>query len=69
MATEQDKRAVYKMLAMFGAGIIALIISLYLLGGDVQSAIIGFVFAFIAIGLFVVTSRMAKKIKKEALPK
>jgi uncharacterized membrane protein YjjP (DUF1212 family) len=69
MAAEQDKGPVYKMLAVFGAGIVSLINCLYFIGGDVRSAIIGFVFAFIIIALFVTASRMAKKIKKETAGK
>ena len=69
MTSAQDKGPVIKMLVMFGIGAASLIVSLRLLGGDVRSAIFGFIFAFIAIGFFVVTTRMAKKIKREALPK
>ncbi len=65
MATEQDKIAVYKMLAVFAAGIVAIIVALYLMGGDVTSCIIGFIFAFIGIAILVTAGRMAKKIKKE----
>ncbi|RTL53899.1 MAG: hypothetical protein EKK40_04985 [Bradyrhizobiaceae bacterium] len=68
-AQEQDKGPIIRMLAMFGIGVVSLIVSLRLIGGDVRSAILGFIFAFIAIGFFLVATRMAKKIKREALPK
>lgn len=69
MASEQQKAELTKMFVVYGAGVVALLIALYLFGGDVLSSAIGFVFAFITIGFFGAASRMAKRIKKEAIPK
>jgi uncharacterized membrane protein len=65
MTPEEKKSATTKMFACLAAGFVFIIIALRLFGDDNTKNVIGFLSSFVGIFFMVMTTRIAKKIKKE----